>query len=65
MDMDGFCPLSGQAHGVADVRAFMRDVEAVQEEKGYGAIVRWYLIHPTHRCHTRRKAICSGDTMVF
>ncbi|MEM7537453.1 MAG: ATP-binding protein [Chloroflexota bacterium] len=28
--------------GVKDVRQFMRDVEAVQKEKGYGEIVRWY-----------------------
>jgi len=28
--------------GVADVRQFIHDVEIVQEEKGYGEIVRWY-----------------------
>jgi len=28
--------------GVADVRQFIRNVEAVQQEKGYGAVMRWF-----------------------
>ena len=28
--------------GVEDVREFMNDVQAVQGEKGYGELTRWY-----------------------